>query len=225
MVDHFQSFLSGKEGTINEIVFFDIKNPDFYNVAKQVSDYDNRHNALLERIEFLKSQDNEVSKKQIKLLKKEDTYGELNFDALFIAVENFQQLSLLSSILPYYDVDPKKIQYFGTAVWDKIAIVKEPGLNNSIFVTLDKNKVAVFKDLYKNLYNEKPHPIAVYAFDAIGLISSLQYKNLDITSENILSSNGFNGLSGTFKFDKTGSIHRSLRLYQIKNEKIIEIEN
>ena len=225
VVNHFHNFLSDRTGTINKEVFFNIKNPDFYEVAKKVSDYANRHNALLEHIEFLKTQDTEESKKQIKLLKKEDTYGELNFDALFIVIENFQQLSLLSSTLPYYDVDPKKIQYFGTHVWDKTAIVKEPGLSNSIFVTLDKNKVATFKDLYKNIYDEKPHSIAVYAFDSIGLISSLQNKNLEISAKNILSENGFNGLSGTFKFDKTGSIHRSLKLYQCKNEKIIEIDN
>ena len=35
---------------------------------------------------------------------------------------------------------PKKIQYFGTSLWNKDAIIKEPGLNNSIFVSLEKDK-------------------------------------------------------------------------------------
>ena len=58
------------------------------------------------------------SKKEIKTLQRNDTYGDLQFDSLYIAVESFQQLSLLSSTLPYYDVDPKKIQYFGTSLWN-----------------------------------------------------------------------------------------------------------
>ena len=40
---------------------------------------------------------------------------------------------MISSILPYYDVDPKKIQYLGNSVWNKDSIVKEPGLNNSFY--------------------------------------------------------------------------------------------
>ncbi len=54
----------------------------------------------------------ESSKKEIKHLKNLDTFGDLPFDSLFIGVENFKQLSMISSILPYYDVDPKKNSVF-----------------------------------------------------------------------------------------------------------------
>ena len=36
-----------------------------------------------------------------------DTYGELDFEALLIFTQSFEELSNLSSILPYYDVDQK----------------------------------------------------------------------------------------------------------------------
>jgi hypothetical protein len=205
--------------------FFDPKNPDFYEVAKLISDYENRSQNLLDKIELLKKENSEKSKKEIKVLQRNDTYGELQFDSLYIAVENFQQLSLLSSTLPYYDVDPKKIQYFGTSLWNKDAIIKEPGLNNSIFVSLEKDKTKIFNDLYQTLYNEVPHPIAIYGFDAVGIISSLNDQNLKINKKNILSEMGFSGLTGMFKFKEDGVVERKLALYRIKNEKIIKIKN
>ena len=140
-------------------------------------------------------------------------------------MESFQQLSLLSSTLPYYDVDPKKIQYFGTSLWNKEAIIKEPGLNNSIFVSLEKDKTKIFNDLYQTLYNEVPHPIAIFGFDAVGVISSLNNQNLRINKESILSEMGFSGLTGMFKFKEDGVVERKLALYRIKNEKIIKIKN
>ena len=103
-----ESAILNKDITIFSKILFESENPDFYEVAKQVSDYENRSKNLLEKIESLKQDNSEKAKKEIKLLQQKDTYGELQFDSLYIAVENFQQLSLLSSTLPYYDVDPKK---------------------------------------------------------------------------------------------------------------------
>ena len=162
--------------------------------------------------------------KEIKLLKRKDTYGSLNFDSLFIAVENFSQLSLLSSTLPYYDVDPKQIQYFGTSLCNKTAIIKEPGLNNSIFVGLDKDKLKIFENLYSDFYNEVPHPISVFGFDAIGIVSSLTNQGIKINDTSITNKSGFNGLTGKFVFENNGTVNRELGLYRIKNEKITKIK-
>lgn len=225
IIQHFEYSTLNKDISILSKVFFDPKNPDFYEVAKLISDYENRSQNLLDKIELLKKENSEKSKKEIKALQRNDTYGDLQFDSLYIAVESFQQLSLLSSTLPYYDVDPKKIQYFGTSLWNKDAIIKEPGLNNSIFVSLEKDKTKIFNDLYQTLYNEVPHPIAIYGFDAVGIISSLNNQNLKINNENILSEMGFSGLTGMFKFKEDGIVERKLALYRIKNEKIIKIKN
>ena len=225
IIQNFEYSTLNKDISILSKVFFDPKNPDFYEVAKLISDYENRSQNLLDKIELLKKENSERSKKEIKALQRNDTYGDLQFDSLYIAVESFQQLSLLSSTLPYYDVDPKKIQYFGTSLWNKDAIIKEPGLNNSIFVSLEKDKTKIFNDLYQTLYNEVPHPIAIYGFDAVGIISSLNNQNLKINKANILSEMGFSGLTGMFKFKEDGVVERKLALYRIKNEKIIKIKN
>ena len=101
--------------------------------------------------------------------------------------------------------------------------IKEPGLNNSIFVGLDKNKLNIFENLYSDFYNEVPHPISVFGFDAIGIVSSLTNQGIKINDTSITNKSGFNGLSGKFVFENDGTINRDLELYKIKNEKIIKI--
>ena len=224
IVKHFEYSTLNEDINILSKVFFDPKNPDFYEVAKLISDYENRSQSLLDKIQLLKKENSEKSKKEIKFLQGKDTYGDLQFDSIYIAVENFQQLSLLSSTLPYYDVDPKKIQYFGTSLWNKKAIVKEPGLNNSIFASLDNSKLDIFVRLYKDFYNEEPHPIAIYGFDTIGIISSFNSQGLTINRKNLLNNTGYNGLTGMFVFRENGLVERELSLYRIKNEEIIKIK-
>ncbi len=224
IVKHFEYSILNEDINILSKVFFDPKNPDFYEIAKLISDYENRSQRLLDKIQLLKDENSEKSKKEIKFLQGKDTYGDLQFDSIYIAVENFQQLSLLSSTLPYYDVDPKKIQYFGTSLWNKKAIVKEPGLNNSIFASLDNSKLDIFVRLYKDFYNEEPHPIAIYGFDTIGIISSFNSQGLTINRENLLNNTGYNGLTGMFVFRENGIVERELSLYRIKNEEIIKIK-
>lgn len=224
IVRYFEQKSLDKNINISTKVFYDSVAPDFYNVAKIISDYDKRKDNLIKKIDELKDINSEDAKKEIKLLKRKDTYGSLNFDSLFIAVENFSQLSLLSSTLPYYDVDPKQIQYFGTSLWNKTAIIKEPGLNNSIFVGLDKDKLTIFENLYSDFYNEVPHPISVFGFDAIGIVSSLTNQGIKINDTSITNKSGFNGLTGKFVFENNGTVNRELGLYRIKNEKITKIK-
>ena len=90
---------------------------------------------------------------------------------------------------------------------------------------MDKDKSEVFYDLYQSFYNEVPHSIAIYGFDAIGIISSLNNQNLEINEKNIVNEIGFSGLTGTFQFKNDGIVERDLTLYRIKNEKIIKIKD
>jgi hypothetical protein len=90
---------------------------------------------------------------------------------------------------------------------------------------LDKGKSEIFYDLYQSLYNEVPHSIAIYGFDAVGIISSLNNQSLEITKKNIVNEIGFSGLTGMFKFKNDGIVERELTLYRIKNEKIIKIKD
>ena len=164
-----------------------------------------------------------IPKKEIKKLKKLDTYGELDFEAIIIITEKFSDLSNLNSILPYYDVDPKNIQYMGTSVWAREIALKEPGLNKSYFSSLDILSRKKFEEDYSEVFNEKSHSISSLSYDLVGLLSSLNL-NEPIFNSTILNNNsGFVGINGWFRFTETGKVIRDPKIFQIRNQKFIPI--
>ena len=63
---------------------------------------------------------------------------------------------------------------------------------------------------YFKAFDQKPHKISSIAYDLIGLLSSLQSNNKDITIVNIANNNGFLGTNGLFRFKKDGNNRRLL---------------
>ena len=207
----------------SKFFYYDPKNPDFYEVSKRVANYETREENLKNEISRLSEFTDEISKAKIKKLKKLDTYGELNFDALLIIVNKFDELISFSSVLPYYDVDPKKIQYLGTSTWNKTAIVKEPSLNGGIFTDIDQDSLEKFINYYEKYFKEKPHELAAFAFDIIGLIAKLQSKDGSLTKLKTIETVSYSGVTGKFRLLNSGRTSRTPEIYKIKNETIVKL--
>ncbi len=199
--------------------FYNPNSPDFYDVSKDVSNFEERKANLEKKIKQLEKENSEKAKEELKKLKKLDTYGELNFEALIIFAQNFQEVSNFSSILPYYDVDPKKIQYIGSSLWAKNLSLKEPGLDNGYFAALDIDNRRKFEDMYLEIFNSKPHSLAALSYDIVGLISNLHQDKNNFTIETLHNSNGFIGINGWFKMTSNGNVSRQPKIYKIKNQK------
>ena len=219
-----QNLVLEKNGEISEFVFYNSEKPDFYEVSKKIANYEQRKLQLEKKLEELKNTNTVAAEKKYKKLKNKDTLGELEFDSLFIGADNLKHISMLASILPYYDVDPKKVVYIGNSLWANNVALKEPALERGIFPSFSNKKFGNFELEYSDVYNIKPHQIAYIAFDLVGLISNLQRKNKKINISNITASNGFIGTKGLFRFRSDGSIQRSLSVFQIKNQNPIEVK-
>jgi ABC-type branched-subunit amino acid transport system substrate-binding protein len=219
-----QNLVLEKNGEISEFVFYNSQKPDFYEASKKIASYDKRRLKLEKKLEELKSMNTIASEKKYEKLKNQDTLGELEFDTLFIGADNVKHISMLASILPYYDVDPKKVVYIGNSLWANKVALKEPALEKGIFTDFSKKKFGNFELEYSEAFNVKPHQIAYLAFDLVGLISNLQKKNKRINISNITANNGFIGTNGLFRFRSDGSIQRSLSVFQIKKQKPIEVK-
>jgi len=202
-------------------IFYDTQSPDFYSISKNVSNYEKRKVDLENKIKDLERDDSDQSKKKLNALKKMDTYGELDFDSLLIFTQNFKELSNLSSILPYYDVDPKKIQYMGNSLWGQNLSLKEPGLDNSFFTSLNLENKNNFKKEYFQIFKTQPHSIATLVYDIIGLISKLHSDEKIFRIENLYTDSGFIGMSGWFKINENGKVLRNPNIYKIKNQSFI----
>ena len=216
-IDKFSSINSQPKPKFKFIVY-DEKNPDFYKVSKLISDYENRKIKLENEIEILKKLNTIESLKKLKELEKLDTYGELDFEAIILMTQNFNELSNLSSILPYYDVDPKKIQYIGNSLWSKDQALKEPGLENGYFTSRNIESRKKFEIMYTQIFRDKPHSLATYTYDLIGLIGKIHSLNNNFEIQMLYSDKGFIGTDGWFKIHKSGKVTRKPNVYKIKNQ-------
>ena len=204
-----------------KFIFYDTISPDFYEVSKRVSNYEERKLNLENKIQSLEIENSEAAKKELKKLKKMDTYGDLDFEALIIFAQNFREVSSFSSILPYYDVDPKEIQYIGNSMWSKNQALKEPGLTNGYFTSLNMDNNKNFDTDYINIFNSKPHALATLTYDIVGLISRLHTVESKFTLNKLHNSHGFIGIDGWFKILPEGKVLRQPSIYKIKNQKFI----
>ena len=219
-----QNLTAQNNGIVTQYILYDPVKPDFYKISKVIANYENRKLELEKKLAELKNINSIESEKEYKILNNKDTLGELEFNSLFIGSENVKHISMLASILPYYDVDPKKVLYIGNSLWTNNMALKEPALDKGIFPNLSEIKHGNFETEYLKTFSSLPHQIAYLSYDLIGLISNLQKNGKSINISNLTNNNGFIGTNGLFRFTKDGDIERSLSIFQINNQKLIELK-
>ena len=205
----------------SQFIFYPTKDPDYYKIAREVSNYDKRKLDLDNRVKLLEELQSDSSLKELKLLKNKDTLGEVDFEAVIIIARSFSELTNFISILPYYDVDPKRVQFIGNSIWGKELILKEPSMKNSYFSSLDLNAQKIFKKEYKKIYKNNPHSLAALAYDLVGLISSLNIEHKKITKEILHSELGYIGINGWFRFDESGKVERRPLIFHVGSDKFV----
>ena len=154
--------------------------------------------------------------KGVKKIRRNNGRGLMSYDAILLPAGGTSLLSL-APLLPYFDVDPTKVQFLGTSLWKNEETVREPALNGGIFASADdKNKIKFLSD-YEKIFTEEPSRLASLAYDAV-TISDLVTKNSSSTLiENIERIQGFYGIDGLVRFGSDGIPERGLAIYKIEN--------
>ena len=211
-------FHNRSNNSSSKFIFYPTENPDYYKIAREVSNYDARKLELDNRIKLLEDLQSESSLKELKLLKNKDTLGEVDFEAIIIIARSFSELTNFISILPYYDVDPKKVKFIGNSIWGKELILKEPSMKDSYFSSLDLNARKKFGEEYKKVYKNNPHSLAALAYDVVGLVSKLNMEHKKIIKEVLHSDLGYVGINGWFRFDESGKVERRPLIFHVGND-------
>ena len=84
---------------------------------KELSNYELRKYELERQKKILKAKNDEISKKALKKIEKFETVGVVDFTHLILPEYSIRLLQI-APLLPFYDVDPSKVQFVGTGVWD-----------------------------------------------------------------------------------------------------------
>ena len=129
----------------------------------------------------------------------------------------------IAPLLPFYDIDPNKIQFVGTGVWDDEAFFDEPSLQRAIFPGVSREKRQNFEKEYINKYNSKPLRISTIMYDLVGLLTYIVNNQHTVESTFTLLNNQqlyFEGLDGKFSFENN-LIKRDLDILKIKNKQAL----
>ncbi|MFL1780633.1 putative ABC-type amino acid transport periplasmic binding domain protein [Candidatus Hepatincolaceae symbiont of Richtersius coronifer] len=193
---------------------------------------------LVPYLQRLIPEDELIKYKEIdeKIKNKEEVYDEagkllnatplpvLDFDTLIIG-DFGRRLSLVSSHLPFLDINYKKLNILGPSSWNDQTVFRDPVLANAFFPSYVEIGTTQFAAVYRSLYKKTPNAIQASAYDAMKLIASLAYLDsenqviIDVTKQAILSYDGKDGVLGSFFMKEDGTNQRAMSVRSINNGK------
>ena len=189
---------------------------DARNAIKELSKYELRKYELERQKKILRFKDDEASKKALKKIIKFETIGEYDFTHLILPDYGIRLLEI-APLLPFYDVDPNKVQFVGTGVWDDKLFFDEPSLQGAIFSGIDEEQRLFFFKDFEKIYQEKPIRIATISYDLLGILNYIINEEMTIKQTYDLLNNSqikFDGIDGKFFFDNN-IIFRELDILKI----------
>ncbi len=140
-------------------------------------------------------------------------------DAILLAEGN-PLLRSLAPLLPYNNVNTKRVKLIGTGLWNNPAIASEPALHGGWFPGGNPAARRNFERRYREVYGEDPIAISSLAYDAVKLASQLASqapRGQRFTPERIEDPKGFSGVSGLYRFRSNGTTQHGLSILEVNS--------
>ena len=155
-------------------------------------------------------------------LKRVETLGEIPYDAVFMP-EGGLALRNLAPLLPYFDVDPRRVKFVGTGLWDDPELGQEPPLHGGWYAAPDAALWRKFSDHYADKFLTRPARLASIAYDAVALAARLSavHASAPFRPETLTDPNGFAGIDGILRLTSKGLAERGLAVHEIRRKKTI----
>ncbi len=144
----------------------------------------------------------------------------LTIDALLLP-EGVERLRIVAPLLPFYDVDPRRLRMLGTALWDEPALAAEPALLGGWYAATDPAGWRSLSERYRAAWGTPPPRIASLAYDGVALAIALA-KRADqpdpFDAASLTQPSGFGGVDGIFRFRPDGTVERGLAVMELRRE-------
>jgi ABC-type branched-subunit amino acid transport system substrate-binding protein len=206
---------------VDQILFYNTDSDDFSGIVRELANYDSRRQALLDQRFELKERDDEIANRALKRLEKMQTLGEVSFDSLLLAGGG-ERLLAIAALLPFYDVDPKKVRMLGAGQWDMPDLGVEPALRGGWHAGPPPEARKDFVKHYQNIYGVRPHRLSTLAYDATALVAIIARTEggPDFSNEVLTAKSGFWGRDGLFRFLNDGTVQRGLAVLQVESRSL-----
>ena len=189
---------------------------------EKITNYKIRKQNLEDEIKRLEKSDESSKELLIERLKKRDTLGNVNFDAIIIADFDESLKSVTTSLL-YTDVSPKEKYFITLNQWFDESLLKEKSSQPLYFPSINKKNYEDFSLEYFRIYNQYPNQLSFLSFDLIGRVYYLILQNESVIDEKIfIKKTLFKGKVGIFEI-RDNKINHILNFYKVENEKFKKI--
>lgn len=209
VVNSLRLALDAYGGQLTEVAIFDPAIEDQTPTIRTLAKYDSRRRA---QIQQLQGKNDTASKAALRQLQ-DQISSEMNFDAVLIA-ESGPRLRAMAPLLPYYDIDPAKIRFLGTAQWDEPGLGTEPALVGAWFAAASPDARAAFDKRYEQVFKRKPPRLASLAYDAAAL-AAVVARGRGFSADALRQPSGYAGVDGIFRLRPDGLVDRGLAVLEV----------
>ena len=207
---------------VNRVHYYESDPTKLTNQIEEITKYFQRKQNLENEIKKLEKSDEPNKKREIVNLKKLDTLGKVDFDAIIISDFDESLKSITTSLL-YTDVSPKDVYFITLNQWFDESLLKETSSQPIYFPSINKENYDYFIKTYHETFNEYPNQLSFLSYDLIGLVYYLIVKNNFVVSKKMfLKKNMFKGKIGIFDI-KNNKINHILNFYKVEDGSFIKI--
>lgn len=137
-------------------------------------------------------------------------------DAILIA-DGPDAAPLVAQTLIANGVNPKRVQFLGTGLWDDQRVFSDTALSGGWFPAPDSAGFQNFSNRYRQKYGQDPVRTATLSYDATALVAALvkTQGGQRFSPEVLTSGSGFAGIDGVFRFRQDGTNERGLAVLRV----------
>ena len=201
---------------VNKVHYYESDPTKLTNQIEEITKYFQRKQNLENEIKRLEKSNKPNKKREIEDLKKLDTLGKVDFDAIIISDFDESLKSITTSLL-YTDVSPKDVYFITLNQWFDESLLKETSSQPIYFPSINKENYDYFIKTYHKTFNEYPNQLSFLSYDLIGLVYYLIVKNDFVVNKKMfLKKNMFKGKIGIFDI-KNNKINHILNFYKVED--------
>jgi ABC-type branched-subunit amino acid transport system substrate-binding protein len=137
-------------------------------------------------------------------------------DSLFIP-DGADGVSAIAAALIATGVNPRRLQFLGTGLWDEPRIFADASLQGAWYAAPDSAGFRAMATRYRSRYGQEPVRTATLAYDSVSLVAALvKTQGPQRFSEPVLTNvSGFSGVDGVFRFKPDGTSQRGLAVLRV----------
>jgi len=219
VVDAVNQYVPVRGGEVAHVAFYEPDGKDLNDVVRRLAAYDQRKAALEQQRAELAGKEDEISQLALKRLERLETVGEVDFDTILLP-EQGGRLTQAATLLPFFDIDPGRVQLLGTLLWNVPGLGREPVMVGGAFPAPPPDSTRQFVTRYRELYGQTPPTIATHGYDAVALAAVLSrtVPNAPFSAASITAPSGFAGIDGIIRFLPDGLSQRGFAVMQVTRD-------